>query len=424
MRALTGLFCFLLFGAVARAEDTAFEIPPAETQKETLELSGNLDARYSLIKSRNSSALYALQYYNRPLSDVLTSYRADFYLNGDYQTGDVGVHLKTYSIYYGSSQADFELYELYGNVSISDNSFLQLGQKMYNWGKGYAFNPVGFVNPKKDPENPDQAQSGLLSMNYQYTKSFTGKVLNNISSDLILSPSANTINGKVAEAENTDIAGKIYLLLWNTDIDLMGYYSRVNPKKYGFDLSRNVTPSLEIHGEFSRFINQPRDYILNDTLRAENIDGSSYLIGFRWLNRWNITTIGEYYQNEAGLSKVEFEQYQEFMAKAVSSGNNIAVSSALNTGKTYFGDPNLMREYLYLKVSWQEPFNMLYFTPAVQLLYNLDDQSYSAGLPFSYKPITNLEFVFWPVVFAGGENTEYGSKQYEGKAEFWARFYF
>jgi hypothetical protein len=66
----------------------------------------------------------------------------------------------------------------------------------------------------------------------------------------------------------------------------------------------------------------------------------------------------------------------------------------------------------------------LYFTPAVQLLYNLADRSYSAGLPVSYKPITNLEFVFWPTVFIGGENTEYGSKQYEGKAEFWARFYF
>ncbi|MDQ7797480.1 MAG: hypothetical protein RDU76_00875 [Candidatus Edwardsbacteria bacterium] len=421
---MTGLFCLLLFGALARADDYSFEVPPAETTKETLELSGSLDARYLLAKSRKGSALYALQYYSRPLSDVLSSYRADFYLNGDYQTGDVGVHLKTYSGYYGSSQADFDLHELYGNVSISGTSFLLLGQKMYNWGKGYAFNPVGYVNPQKDPENPDQAQSGLLSMNYQYTKSIASGALDNISVDLILAPSANTINGKVAEAENTDIAGKLYLLLWNTDIDLMGYYSRVNPEEYGFDFSRNVIPSLEIHGEYSRFTNLPRYYLLNDSLRTENIDGSSYLFGFRWLNSWNITTIGEYCQNEAGLSKAEFEQYQDFLDKAVSSGNNIAVSSALNTGKTYFGDPNLMREYLYLKVSWQEPFNMLYFTPAVQLLYNLDDQSYSAGLPVSYKPITNLEFVFWPVVFAGGSNTEYGSKQYEGKMDLWATFYF
>lgn len=424
MRVLAGLLCLLLFGAVSRAEEPSFEIPPAETQKETLELSGNLDARYSLIKSRKNSALYSLQYYNQPLSDVLTSYRADFYLNGDYQTGNAGVHLKTYSGYYGDSQADFDLYELYGNVSISGNFFLLLGQKMYNWGKGYAFNPVGYVNPQKDPENPDQPQSGLLSMNYQYTKSITGKALNNLSIDLILSPATNTINGKVAEAENTGVAGKIYLLLWNTDIDLMGYYSRANPEKYGFDFSRNVIPSLEIHGEFSRFINQPRYYLQNDSLQTENIGGSSYLFGFRWLNRWNITTIGEYCRNEAGLSKSEFEEYHDFLAQAIASGNNIAVSGALNASKTYFSNPNLMREYLYLKASWQEPFNWLYFTPAVQLLYNLEDNSYSAGFPVSYKPITNLEFVFWPAVFAGGINTEYGSKQYEGKAEFWARFYF
>jgi len=424
MRVLAGLLCFLFFGAVSWAEDLSFEIPPAETQKETLELSGQLDARYSLIKSRNSSVLYALQYYNRPLSDVLSSYRADFYLNGDYHTGDVGVHLKTYSGYYGSNQANIDLYELYGNASITGNSFLLLGQKMYNWGKGYAFNPVGFVNPKKDPENPDQPQSGLLSMNYQYTKSFTRGALNNISLDLILLPSANTINGKVAEAENTDIAGKIYLLLWNTDIDLMGYYSRVNPEKYGFDFSRNVIPSLEIHGEYSRFTNLPRYYLLNDSLRTENIDGSSYLFGFRWLNSWNITTIGEYYRNEAGLSKAEFDEYYGFLANAVVSGNNVAASGALNTSKTYFSNPNLMQEYLYLKASWQEPFNWLYFTPAVQVLYNLADHSYSAGFPVSYKPITNLEFVFWPAVFAGGENSEYGSKQYESKLDLWATFYF
>lgn len=424
MRALTGLLFLLLVGAVARAEDTAFEIPPTETQKETLVLSGNLDARYSLIKSRNSSALYALQYYNRPLSDVLSSYRADFYLNGDYQTGDVGVHLKTYSEYYGSSQADIDLHELYGNVSISGTSFLLLGQKMYNWGKGYAFNPVGYVNPQKDPENPEQAQSGLLSVNYQYTKSIARGALDNVSVDLILAPSANTANGKVAEAENTDIAGKIYLLLWDTDIDLMGYYSRLNPRKFGLDISRNVIPSLEIHGECSRFIGQPRHFILNDKLQTEDIGGSSYLFGFRWLNRWSITTIGEYYRNEAGLSKAEFDEYYGFLANAVVSGSNIAASGALNTSKTYFSDPNLMREYLYLKVSWQEPFNMLYFTPAVQLLCNLDDQSYSAGFPVSYKPITNLEFMFWPVVFAGGENTEYGSKQYESKLDLRATFYF
>jgi len=424
VRILTAALSLLLFSAVARAEDAIFEIPPAEPQKEALELSGNLDARYSLMKSRRGSALYFLQYDNRPLSDVLSSYRAEFYLNGDYQTGDAGIHLKTHSGYYGPSQADFNLHELYGTVSIFGNSYLLLGQKMYNWGKGYAFNPVGYVNPQKDPEDPDQAQSGLLSMNYQYTKSFTGGALNNISIDLILAPSANTINGKVAEAKNTDIAGKIYLLLWNTDIDLMGYYSRVNPVKYGFDFSRNVIPSLEIHGEFSRFTEQTRYFIMDDTLRTEIIGGSSCLFGFRWLNRWNITTIGEYYRDEAGMSKNEFEEYQDFLANAVVAGNNIAISGALNTSKAYFSNPNLMREYLYLKISWPEPFNWLYLTPAVQLLYNLEDHSCSAGLPVSYKPITNLEFVFWPAVFSGGGCTEYGSKQYEGRAEFMAKFYF
>ncbi|MBU1355825.1 MAG: hypothetical protein KJ620_04595 [Candidatus Edwardsbacteria bacterium] len=424
MRSLAGLLCLLIFSAVSRAEDYSFEVPPVETQKETLELSGQLDARYSLLKSRKNSPLYSLQYVDRQLSDVLTSCRVDFYLNGDYRTEDLGVHVKTQLEYFDASQADFGLYELYGNVDLPGNSFLLLGQKMFNWGKGYAFNPVGYVNPQKDPENPELAQSGILSMNYQYTKSFSRGALNNLSMDLILAPAVNTINGKIAEAEKTDLAAKIYFLLWDTDIDLMGYFSRINPKSIGFDFSRNILSSLEIHGEFSSFANQSRYYILQDSLQTDNIDGSSYLIGLRWLNRWNITTIAEYYLNDAGLSGDQFEEYNAFLVNAAASGDNAAIASALSVSRVYFGSSNLMREYLYLKASWPEPFNWLYFTPAVQWIYNLEDRSSSVGVPVSYKPITNFELVVWPSLFAGKGNSEYGSKQYESKVELWAKFYF
>ncbi len=424
MKILPVISGILIIYSAVYAEDYSFEIPGAEQKKEILELSGNLDAKYSIFRTRNDSPMYKLQYYNQQISDFISSYRMEFYLNGDYQTSDIGMHLKTHSQYYSDSQTEFNLYELYGNVNLSANSFLLVGKKMYNWGKGYAFNPVGYVNPVKDPENPELLQTGLSSVNYEYSKSFQTDTIKNIALDLIFVPSVNTINGKISEIQNTDIASKLYLLLLDTDIDFMQYYSKVNPQKIGVDFSRNILPSLEIHGEFSASFNQPKHIIVNNTIETKYIDGKSYLFGIRWLNELNITTILEYYHNDAGLSLREFENYNNFLVNTISSDNTSIFSNAMNINKNNFSGSNLMQDYLYLKISWQEPFNWVYFTPAVYTIYNINDRSFITGIPLSYGPITNFEFIFWPVFFTGDHNTEYGSKQYEKKLELWMRFYF
>ncbi|MBI4650144.1 hypothetical protein HY745_02445 [Candidatus Desantisbacteria bacterium] len=416
--------CFLIISAVSYAEDYSFEIPKPEEKKEVLELSGNLDVKYSILKSRKDSPFYNLQYYKMQLSDNLSSYRMNFYLNGDYQTKDIDFHLKTYSEYYNDNETDFKIFELFGNINLSDKSFLLLGKKMYSWGKGYAFNPAGYVNPVKDPENPELSQSGIFSINYQYSKSFKTGPVKNTSFDLIVIPSAETINNKISETKNTDIAGKLYFLFLDTDLDIMGYYSSINSKNISFDFSRNVLPNLEMHGEFNRFTNQPKHIISNNILETETIAGASYLAGIRWLNKWNITTILEYYKNEAGLNKEEFSGINNFIENAVTSGNKDSTSGAMNTNKKYFNGANLMQDYLYLKLSLPEPFNLVDFTPSVYTIYNITDKSHMIGIPLSYKPVTNFELILLPTFLSGNKNTEYGSKQYENKIELWTRFYF
>jgi len=405
-------------------EGYSFSLPSSEAKKEILELSGNLDVKYYIFKSRQDSPMYKLQYYGQQLSNILSSYKMDLYLNGDYQTKDLGVHFKTHSEYYNDSQNTFNLFELYGDLNVSDNAFLLFGKKMYNWGKGYAFNPVGYVNPVKDPENPELAHAGIFSMNCEYSKSLSKGYIKNFSFDLIGVSSSKIINNKMSELENTDIAGKLYFLFLDTDIDLMWYLSKVNATKAGFDFSKNILPNLEMHGEYSRFSNQPKYTISGNTPEAGSVNGASYLLGLRWLNELNITTIFEYYHNEAGLTNSEFASYNNFLLNALVSGDSVSIANAINVNKNYFGNANLMRDYLYLKVSCPEPFNWLYFTPSIYAICNINDGSSIIGIPLSYKPITNFEFIFWPTIIAGTNNTEYGSKQYEGKLEIWTRFFF
>jgi hypothetical protein len=50
-----------------------------------------------------------------------------------------------------------------------------------------------------------------------------------------------------------------------------------------------------------------------------------------------------------------------------------------------------MRDYLYLRISQKEPFDILYFTPSITWIYNVNDESYSLAPELLYTGITNFE---------------------------------
>ena len=424
MKSLIILLAIVFIAGSASAEDYSFDISPAEGS-EKLEISGNLDAKYSIVGTRRTSPVYRLQFYDRnDLSGFIGSNRLELYLNGDCQTENLDVHIKTHSEYYGDSAAAFKLYELYGNVNLSANSFLQTGKKIFKWGTGYSFNPVGYLNPYKDPENPELSQEGRLSVNYEYIKSFKSALLQNISLTAVLIPPEELINNKYAIIKNTEIAVKLYALLLNADLDLMAYYSKERINKIGFDFSKNIRENMEMHGEFGYYNGQDKYYISNNNVVLSRENGYSYLLGLRWLNKWNATVIVEYYCNGLGLNKDEYSLLSNYLLSTADSGNTNIFQQALGLNKKYFSGAVLMRDYMYFKISLPEPFNIVYFTPSAYVLYNLIDKSYSAAIPLSYKPIDNIELLLWPAFISGGMNTEYGDKQAESKVELWVRYYF
>ncbi|MGD9642740.1 MAG: hypothetical protein AB7V08_08380 [Elusimicrobiales bacterium] len=424
MKLLTALL--LALAPVLYAGEYDFAIPGSsgENAAPKLELGGNLDARYSLVDTRRTSPLYALQYYGQAPAGTLSQYRLDLYFNGDYRSGATAFHARTYAQYYSEAESDLSLHELYGTLALGERATLTAGKRMYSWGKGYAFNPVGYVNPVKDPENPELAQAGLMSFGYEYIRSFSGGALNNAAFNLIAVPSAETLTAQNSEARDTDLAAKLSLLAWDTDIDFMAYASRVNPERAGTAASRNLGPSLEVHGEYSRFYNKERYTIAAGAASSSERDGEDWLLGLRWLNSWNLTAIAEYYRSGAGLTREEYRDYAGFLDAAAVSGSSVTAASALAVSRGYFGSSNLMKDYIYLKLSWPEPFNWLYFTPSAYVMINAADGSWLAGLPLSYKPVTNFEFIAWPVFTGGGRSTEFGGRQASAKLDLWLRFYF
>ncbi len=267
-----------------------------EEKENKLEWNGNLDVKYKLFNMNQNSSLYKLQFYNElPSSSLLSQYSIEPYLNAEYRTSDLGFILKTHGLYYSDKNSSFDLFEAYASFSPSFNTNLQAGKKVYSWGKGYAFNPVGFVNPFKDPENPELAQAGLLSANIEYVKSFSSESLQSFSLLAVIIPTSGISGTSFGEFKNTDMALKASLLLWDTDIDLLAYFSSINPKRFGIDFSKNLQDNIEIHGELSYNQNVEQNIIADSLLVTELTDHYSFLFGLRYLNESNTTIIAEYY---------------------------------------------------------------------------------------------------------------------------------
>jgi hypothetical protein len=390
-----------------------------------LEWNGNLDVKYTLFHMHESSALYRLQFpVNKPSSSLLTQYRFEPYLNAEYRTSDVGFYLRTHATYFNDADASVDLFEAFGSFSPSFTVTVQAGKRVYNWGKGYAFNPVGYVNSSKDPENPELAQAGLLSANVEYVKSFSSGALQNLSLLLVAIPSSGSISSRFGELNQTDVALRTSFLIWDTDIDLMGFYSIQKPMRIGMDMARNLSENVEVHAELSYSNNAEKFIIANNSVASSFSNDITYLLGIRYLQESNTTLIAEYYHNGFGLSGSEFEGYNRFLTATMQSNDLTLLQQAAKVNQTYFRGTNLMTDYLYFKLTKPEPFDWLYFTPSVFTIYNIADESFLLSATINYKPATNIEFILWPTFFSGGGNAEYGTKAFRQKVEVWMRVFF
>jgi len=405
------------------SQEYDFDIPEEEVDK--IEFNGNLDAKWGLLQTRKSSPFFGLQFYDvADKENYLSQYRLDFYLNGAYRHKQVGFFMKTFYQYAKEDPLSPTFFELYGSLNLSPRWSMSIGKRRLNWGKGYAFNPVGYVNAEKDPENPDLALAGKPSVYFGYNRSFTSSSLQNISVAAILLPPEPEINQKFGAAEKTSAVFKLYLLFHNIDIDFMAAYKKDESQHMGFDFSTNLRENLEIHAEFSYGYNDKKYFIVDDLIFQRNTDGGSYLLGLRYLNKFNTTLIAEYYYNNSGLSRDEFRSYVTYLDNSLRSNNPESINTAKLNMSTHFRSKTLMQNYLYMKLIQPEPFSWLYTSFSIFSIYNLTDKSFLLSPQLTYKPFTNFEVIFWPVLIFGASDTEYGSKQFERKIEIWMRFYF
>ena len=123
-----------------------------------------------------------------------------------------------------------------------------------------------------------------------------------------------------------------------------------------------------MHGEFSLINGYQKRYTdSNGIVNQTTYNAKNYLIGLRYLTEKDTTFIVEYYHNGTGFSAGEMEDYFSFIDKGynryITTGNVSQLNKAEVLFQSGYGKMNPAKNYLYLRVSQKEPFDIRLLYP-------------------------------------------------------------
>ena len=408
-----------------------YKLDLSEIDKKPYYIGGYLEFRPDLLVLDKDAALYKLRFYRQPQGNTLKEYNGKLQLDGSYEKGIARAFARIsadLSYTYLGWHYKTTVYEGHLSLKPSPSFTIDAGKKTMKWGKGYAWNPVAFVDRPKDPLDPDLAREGYVVATGDYIKSFGGP-LKTFSFTPVLLPVYDNVNDTFGSINHLNFAGKAYFLFHDTDIDLLFLTGQSKTNRLGFDFSRNITTNLEVHGEFAFITNQKKAIIDSaGKVSTSESDVVSYLLGVRYLSTQDTTYILEYYRNGTGYSRSELEDYFSLINNGydlyLATGNNSLLKKAAGVSQGAYATPNPAKDYLYLLVSQKEPFNILYFTPSINLIMNVSDKSFTLQPELLYTGFTNFEIRLRALGLFGAKNTEFGEKQNDYKFELRIRYYF
>jgi hypothetical protein len=171
------LLCFLAGFMLATSPCSAqdeFTFDLEEFEKKDLEWGGYAEFKWEHMDINQGSAFSLLNFTDEPRS-TFDRYKGTLQIDGSYSYGKTTFNW----ILQASGQQDdigwydtADVFEAYASLKPSPLLTASIGKKSYKWGKGYAWNPVGFLNRTKDPNNPDEALVGYITEELELIKSF------------------------------------------------------------------------------------------------------------------------------------------------------------------------------------------------------------------------------------------------------------
>jgi len=422
----------LLFSVAAHAsaaEEYSFDA--SEFEKKPFELGGYLQFKQENFALNRDGAFYKLGNVKQPQRDSLDRSTGTMELIGKVRQGIGTFDFRTHSDLQRDQLAHDHtnvLYEGVYSVRPDPGLTMEAGKKTLRWGKGYAWNPIGFVERPKDPNDPELSREGLVMASSDVIFNRDGP-LQTVAFTPVLLPVGKNVNSDFGATGHLNPAAKLYLLYRDTDIDFAWQGKGSRPGRFGVDASRNLATNFEIHGEWAR-VSQSAKPVTDSTGRVTTgvENATSYLAGLRYLTEKDTTYIAEYYRNGAGYSDQEARQFYQLVDTAFTqleqSGKSALLPKALSLSQGAYGRPNAGKDYLYFRAQQKDALGIVYFQPSITAMMNLQDRSYQITPELLYTGVKNFDLRLRFLMLHGASLTDFGEKQNSRKLEIYARYYF
>ena len=417
--------------SVVSLDDLDLDFEIEEIEKKPYSINADIETKETIRIFDKDALLFKQKYLDKKDEDAAWQTDLDLTIEGQFQWDMIKLYGRFNGLlYYNDDEnwvSETKAEEVYISFQPSYSLAVDAGKKVHKWGKGYAFSPAAFFARPKDLDNPDATLEGYYSLSADFIKSYEG-IVHTIAITPVLMPVNRDLNHEIGSKDELIWGAKFYFFTFDTDIDFMFLISENMDNNFGFDFSKNLSASFEIHGDAAIV----KDYNQHIIDKYGNISESEYtafnfLLGVRYLSNQDTTYILEYYRNGQGYSTEEYENYLTFVESGYDQYLSTTSKAAILKSKTmatYYNQQAVMKDYLYLKISQKEPFDILYFVPGITFIYNLNDQSASITPYMTYSPLTNLTLEIKTGFLFGGDKTEYGEKINKAKIELSMQYYF
>lgn len=419
------LAAVLLATAAAQAAEEP-EFDASQFERKPFEFGGYAELKQEAFSLNPGGAFYKLGFLGQPQRDTLDRTTGTLQLEGRLRHGIGTFDFRTQSAARGDqlgAERDSTVFDAAVSLRPAPGFTAEAGKRALRWGKGYAWNPIGFVERPKDPNDPQLAREGFVMANADWISS-RGGALQTIAFTPVLLPVSGDVNGAFGSPGHLNAAVKLYLLYRDTDLDFAWQGGGSRPERFGFDFARNLASNFEVHGEWAR-IRQLAKPVVDAAGRVttETGDATSYLLGLRYLSAGDTTYIVEYYRNGTGYSEQQFDDFYRLVDGAFTSADSASIQRAVSVSGNY-GRPNAGTDYLYFRAQQKDALGIVYFTPALTAMANLHDGSYQLTPELQYTALGNLELRARLFLLQGGSGTEFGEKLAGRRLELYARYYF
>jgi len=243
------------------------------------------------------------------------------------------------------------------------------GRIIEKWGTGYAWNPVAFISPRKNPSDPGDRRSAYRGLDM-------------VRADVLV----RGTNVSLYALEGGKYAARVYRLVAGTDISL-----HLLGNSQGLSLSRVFGDALELHGEASR---------------------RHALAGGQYTFRNNVNLVLEVYHGGDGLSAAAWRDFRGRVGDARDGGAMLAANRE-------YAPLRMGRNYAFARVS-----RTGFLDAEVIAIASLRDGSAMGRLTLSRKLRANLSAYVIDTEFAGRRDSEMSYIQVRRVTTAGVRLYF